>query len=354
LKKLVSLALALSFTTLSWHLVADRLTPFTSDARVKAFITPLVPEVSGKLTVIEVQNGTIVTSGTVLAKIDPSQFEIARDKATADLQQVLQDIGASSAGIVAAQAEVARAVADLENVRAQTNRVFQLEKDGVSSKAQGDTSRAELAQTESAVDAANAELSRAQAQLGPEGENNPQILRATAELAQAELDLQHTEIKAPARGGVTDISVAPGAYATAGKPILAFVDLGQIWVEAYLTENNIGNVHVGAPVELTLDAYPGRILEGKVASISGIAADSTETTPGSLTAAPRQSGWLRQPQRIPVRIVLPGYEIGDERDDLRFMINGQADVIIYTGEHPLINMLGKALIRVSALLSYAY
>lgn len=339
---------------LTLYMTADRLIPMTTDARVKAIITPLVAQVSGTIVEVQAANGTFVEAGAVLARIDPSDFTLARDQAAAELDQVLQDIGAGTAGVAAAQAEVARAASNLENVRVQSDRVFQLERDGVASAAQGDTARTDLQTAESALAAAEAELERAQAQLGPEDADNPQLRRASAALAQAELNLQRTEIVAPARGGVTDLVVAAGAFASAGRPVLTFVDIGQVWIEAYLTENNLGNVQVGDPAEIVLDMHPGRVLQGRVASISGATADSTETMPGALTAAPRRSGWLRQPQRIPVRIALPGYEVGNPEDDLRFMINGQADVIIYSGESGVMNTLGAGLIRLSSILSYAY
>ena len=339
---------------MAWYLAADRLTPMSRDARVKTIVTPLVPEVSGTLVEVTAQNGTIVAPGTVLARIDPTDFEIARDAAAADLDLALQEIGAESAGVEAAQASVARATSNLANVKVQTDRVFKLERDGIASEAQGDDARADLSAAESGLAEAKAQLEQARQQLGPEGADNPQVRRASASLAKAELDLQRTAIVAPSRGGVTDLVVASGAFASAGKPVITFVDIGQVWIEAYLTENNLGNVDVGDPAEIVLDIHPGRVLEGRVASISGATADGTETAPGSLTAAPRQSGWLREPQRIPVRIVLQGYEVGDPEDDLRLMINGQADVIVYTSDSPLLNALGRFAIRLGSVLSYAY
>ncbi len=125
-------------------------------------------------------------------------------------------------------------------------------------------------------------------------------------------------------------------------------------MEAYLTENNLGNIRKGDPAEITLDVHPGRIFHGKVVSFSSAASDETDSQPGTLSSVPKKSGWLREPKRIPVRIVLTGYDIGNPDDDVKFQINGQADVIIYTGQHPLLNIIGKILIRIAAILSYAY
>ena len=95
---------------------------------------------------------------------------------------------------------------------------------------------------ESQVAAAQADLDRAQRQLGSAGQDNPQIQAATAELKKAELALLWTELRAPARGVVVDLTIGKGTFAQAGKPLMTFGSFDEIWVEAYLTENNLGRV----------------------------------------------------------------------------------------------------------------
>ena len=89
--------LALLFIVVVWYLAADRITPFTSNARVKAIITPITPQVSGTVIEINAGNGEIVEAGTVIARIDPRQFEIQKQSAEADLERATQDVGADSA-----------------------------------------------------------------------------------------------------------------------------------------------------------------------------------------------------------------------------------------------------------------
>ncbi|WP_068116446.1 HlyD family secretion protein [Tropicimonas marinistellae] len=354
MKAAIRIVLLASVLVFMWYLAADRLTPFTSNARVKAVITPVVPQVSGALVEVPAANGEIVETGAVLARIDPRAYRTDLERARAELDAAVQSIGASSADVEAAQAAASQATADLENVRLQTARVFELERKGLMSSAQGDQARAALADAESGLARAEADLKRAREQLGPAGEDNPAIRRALAAVAQAELELEWTELVAPSAGAVSDLAVAPGAYAKAGTPIMTFVDIEDVWIEAYLTENNLGRIGIGDPVEVTLDIQPGRILQGRVESLSGAVSIGNESKPGSAAAPPRSSGWMRAPQRFPVRIVLPGYEAADPDDDVFFQINGQADIIVYTGENPVLNVLGKGLIRAMAWISYAY
>lgn len=354
MKKSVLITFSLILLTFVWYLIADRWTPYTSNGVVKAIVTPLVAEVPGTITHLPVDNGTIVHPGDLLAKIDKKTYEIARDIAQADLKQALQDVGAQSASIEAAQAKVSTAEANLENVRIQSARIFRLERVEAVSTAEVDDARTELSEAESALDQARAEMENARQQLGPAGNDNPRVQHTMAQLAKAELDLQRTEIHAPAQGGITNLVVAPGAYVAAGAPLLTFVDVGQVWVEAYLTENNLGNLHVGAPAEIALDIHPGKIFKGRVTSLYAAVSDETDSKPGSLSSAPRKSGWLRSPQRIPVRIMLDGLEVGNPEDNVRFQINGQADVIVYSGDNSLLKLMGKLLIRFNSILSYAY
>ena len=153
---------------------------------------------------------------------------------------------------------------------------------------------------------------------------------------------------------IVDLNIDEGTYAQAGQPLLTFISGEDVWVEAYLTENNLGLVSVGDHVEVVLDIHPGRILEGMVASFGGAAASGRRRKAGELPSPPSVSGWMRDPQRFPLRIRLTGYEAGNENDDVRFQQNGQADVIVYTGENWLMNSLGAAWIRLAGWLSYAY
>ncbi|SFC37392.1 HlyD family secretion protein [Tropicimonas isoalkanivorans] len=354
MKTVIRIVLLLSILVFVWYLAADRMTPFTSNARVKAVITPVVPQVSGALVEVPAANGQLVETGEVLARIDARPYRIALEAARAQLDAAVQSIGASSADVAAAQAAVSSITAELENIRLQTARVFELERKGLISVSRGDEARAALSDGESRLAGAEADLARARQQLGPEGKDNPAIRQALAAVSKAELDLEWTELVAPTAGAVSDLGVAAGAYAKAGSPIMTFVDTEDVWVEAYLTENNMGHLSVGDPVEVTLDVQPGRVLRGRVESFSGAVSIGNETQPGGLAAPPRSTGWMRAPQRFPVRIVLPGYETGDPADDVIFQFNGQADVLVYATENSILNALGWAYVRALSWLSYAY
>ncbi len=336
-----------------WYLVADRTTPYTSNARLKAIVVDVVPQVSGYVSALAATNGQVVKAGDLMARIDQRPFVLEVEQARSALQTATQNVGAGSAQVQIAQASVTQARINLDNTQVQSARYFELEKKKVVSTAEADTMRAKLAAAQSQLVGANADLERARQQLGDEGADNAQIRAAIAALGEAELHLEWTELFAPAPGTAIDLQVAEGTYAKAGQSLMSFVSFEEVWVEAYLTENNIARISVGDPAEITLDLYPGRIFKGVVSSFS-IGASVGVQAAGSLPKPPEIDGWMRDPQRFPVRIRMLGYEIGEASHDTRRMLNGQADVIVYSGDNWLMNNLGKAWIRLMSWLSYAY
>lgn len=354
MKNTIRLTALIALVLFAWYIAADRLTPFTGNARIKTVVVPIVPQVSGYVDTVAFTNERITDAGEVLATIDKRSFQFAVEEAQADVERTSQDVGASSAEVTIAESNLSRAKTDLDNVRVQTDRIFDLEDKGLVPIARGDDARSQLAAAESSLAGAEADLLRAQEELGDEGADNPQLRAAQAQLGQAQLNLEWTDLHAPTRGFVTDVVIGPGSYVKAGQPAMTFVSLEGLWVEAYLTENNISRIKPGDPVELVLDSHPGRIVKGEVTSFSGAASSGADAKAGQLQSIPRVSGWMRDPQRFPVRITLPGYEHGNEKGDLRMMVNGQVDVIVYTGSNPILNAIGAFYIRLLSYLSYLY
>ena len=109
-----------------WTLIADRLTLYTSDASVRSFVVRIVPEISGKVTEVAVQDNQIVHTGDLLFRIDPTPFGIAVERTEAKLAAAGQAVGVSTAAVDAAQAQLVEQIAERANVREQAGRVFEL------------------------------------------------------------------------------------------------------------------------------------------------------------------------------------------------------------------------------------
>ena len=345
--------LLLIILLLVWYLVADRLTPYTTSARTQAYVVAVVPDVSGYIKHIPIKKNQLAEPGQTLIQLDTRHFELAVEGAEAALAVAGQEVGASTAAVATATANLTEAQVRLDEAQKQSARLFVLEEKGIVPRAQGDQARSAVASARAKVTAARAERVRAKESLGEEGQSNPKVRLALAKLEQARLNLSHTTIKAPSKGIVGGLKVDEGAYAQAGQPLMTFIAIDDIWVEAFMTENNLGRVKAGDPVELAFDAFPGRIFRGVVKNTAWGVSTGKKTDLGDLPTAQQSGGWLREAQRFSVIIEATGYTFSDTGDHgLRH--NSQADVIIYTGDHVFWNALGKLWIRLLSLFSYAY
>jgi multidrug resistance efflux pump len=330
-----------------YSIVADRVTPYTSQATVQAYLVRVAPEVSGNIIELGVTDNAAVTAGAVLFRIDPEQYRLAVESAEAKLEAAGQSVGSSTAAVVAAQANLAKAIAERENAREQTARVFELVEKKIYAKARGDQAKATIDSAEAAVDQAEADLEKARQELGPQGADNPQIRDAMASLERAQLDLVRTTVVAPSDGAVTNLQLTLGQFLAAGQAAMTFIDTREIWINGAFRENSLENMKPGDPVEIVLDIRPGRVFSGSVESI-GFGVSSSDTDPQTgLQQIHNPSGWIRDPQPMPVRI-----EMDPESRPRGIRFGSQANVIVYTGDNIVMNALGWLWIRIVAWLTH--
>lgn len=180
-----------------YSLWSDRVTPITSIARVHSYLVRIAPEVAGNIVDVNIKNNQVVRAGDVLFKIDARNYELAVREAQANLAIAGQTIGASTAAVEVAQAKVVDALAARNNAREQAARISELASRGVLSKSERDNAIEAKSRAQASLEAAEASLVQAKQNLGPEGNNNPQILAAMARLEKAQLNLQKTSVVAP-------------------------------------------------------------------------------------------------------------------------------------------------------------
>jgi len=335
-----------------WYLVADRITPYTNQARVHALVVPIAAEVSGTVSNVAVKNNQYVSAGQELLSVDSNKYQLAVETAQANLQSARQATGASTASVDAARASVVAARAGV--VRADQDAV-RLRR--IKDEDPGAISDRRLEQAESALSVAQSQLAASQANvekaiqdLGEAGEGNSRILQAQAALEQAELDLAKTTVRAPDDGLLTDVRVDRGNFAGAGAPLMTFIGIQNIWIQADFTENNLGHIKPGDRVEIVFDSLPGDVISGRVRGTGfGVSVDSTPL--GSLPTVDNDRQWLRDAQRFPVLVEFP---LQGRDDRLNIRVGSQASVIVYTGGNWLFNFVGKVYIRVASLLTYAF
>lgn len=326
-------------------IVMERRTPSTSQAVVQAYVVQMAAEVGGRVTEISVVDNARVKAGQVLFRIDSQPYDIAIAEAEARLEEAGQAVGANTASVDSAQAQLVSARAQRDNVREQARRVMQLVERGVYARARLDEAKASLESAEAAVNKAQADLQRAQQELGPKGNDNPQFKQALAALEKARLDLVRTEVIAPADGVITNLQLAVGQVVSIGQPALTFIDSGTVWVSAAFKENSLEHVQANDSAELVFDLLPGRVFKGRVESVGwGVAQEGSSNS--ALPSVRNQSGWVRDPQRFPVRLLV------DEPHPTGPRYGSQVTVVIYSDDNPVTNALGALLARLGAWLNY--
>ena len=345
--------LTLIIASLAWYFVSDRLTPYTSQARVQAFVVPVAAEVSGRVLKVYVKNNDEVQPGQPLFDIDPTQYRIALERSRSDYEAVRLSVNASTASVAAARASLQAAVASRVYAQQDATRLEQIyaEDPGALSVRRVQSAQASRDTAQSQEKKAEADLRRAQETAGERGEKNAQLLSARAAIEKAELDLKRTRVVAPARGSVTDLRTDAGQFAQAGAPAMTLIAMHDLWISADMTENNLGNVKPGDKVAILLDVMPGEVLKGRVRSVGTGISPGKQAQPGALPEIENSRDWLRQAQRFPVAVEFDP----SERERLRGVrIGGQADVLIYTGDHGLMNWLAGVFISLMSYLSYLY
>ena len=352
-KKGVRWIVLLIVLSLVWYLMADRLTPYTQQARVQAFVVPVAPEVSGRVTQVYVRNNQDVKAGTILFEVDPEHYRIAVDRARADLESTRRQIGAGTAGIDSARASLRAAQANELRARQDSERLERLyrEDTGTISLRRLEVARASLEQATSQVAAARAEVQRAREQEGGSEEDNAKLRSAATALEKAELDLANTRVRARSAGLITDLRTDAGQFAAAGSPVMTLIAIHDIWISAEMTENNLGNVDVGTPVAIALDARPGKLFDGRVRSVGYGISVGLNTPPGSLPTVQNSRDWLRPAQRFPVIVEFAPGELATLRG---IRVGGQAEVMAFPSQGNPLNLLGRLFLHLMSWLSYAY
>ena len=349
--RIVRVTLAILLVLFVYHLFADRITPYTSQATIGTFLVQIAPQVSGQVVAVDVRDNQQVKKGQVLFRIDPLPFQIAQRSAEANLAVAVQGADSAEADVRVAEAAQRFQAVDL----AASQQLGKIVVDLTAKRALAETSairaRADIAKTKASLSRAEAEAQRARVRLGQTGKDNAQVRQALAAAEQARLDLDNSTVVAPADGAVTNLRLAPGQFASVGQPVLSFLAGGPRWVSAAMRENQLGNIAAGNRVYVVFDDYPGRVFRARVESVGWGIAQGGEAPTGQLPDISAPSGWLREPQRFPVRIVLePPADASEALPPGRS--GALANVIVLTREHSLMNPLAWLWIWVIAKLSY--
>ncbi|MGY4626337.1 HlyD family secretion protein [Bradyrhizobium sp. USDA 4486] len=285
----------------------------TDDAFVAARSFSVASKVGGYVTDVPVTDNQHVDAGDLLAKIDERDYRIAVDQATAQVEVSKANIANVEAQIVSQEEQIKQAQAQLEQAQAQLqfaqeefDRAENLVEKGAGTVQRQQQTRSDLqaqrANTErakTAVTTAQAGIKTLQAQL--QGAK-AQLEQSQAQLDHAKLNLQYTSVVAAQSGRVVRLSGGKGTFVTAGQSLMMFVP-DEVWIVANYKETQLNDMRPGQPVEIRIDAYPGRKLTGHVDSVQ----PGSGTAFSLLPAENATGNYVKVVQRVPVKIVVDSW-----------------------------------------------
>jgi membrane fusion protein (multidrug efflux system) len=275
----------------------------TDDAYVEADKVGVSTDVSGIVKEIDVGDNQEVGAGQVLFRMDDLPFRLALERAEAQVGIVRNDLNALKASYRDMEAQIKQAQNDIEYYDREFHRQQDLAAKNVASQQTFDTARRNFQNAQQKLASLDQQLAAIAANLnGDPGipvEQHPRYRDAVAQRDEAARQLEHTVVKSPFAGIVTNVpSIAPGKYLQASMTAFYLVATDHLWVDSNPKETELTYVRPGQGVTVTVDTYPDVEWHGTVESISPAAAQEFSLLPAQNTSG----NWVKVVQRIPMRV----------------------------------------------------
>jgi len=283
----------------------------TDDAFIDGHIVEISPRVAAQVIAVHIDDNSEVRKGDVLVELDPRDFNVALEKAGAQLLQARAQVKQAEAGAAQAGAQLAQAKAEFAQRNAQfqianidfqrNSSLYQKDMRAVSkqdvdtTQTSMDAARATLDASSANVEAMQAAVDSARAQAGA-AEASVKVAQTAVD--DANLQLSYTRIVAPEAGRITRKNVEAGNYVQQAQTLFAIVS-HNVWVTANFKETQLARMKVGQKVSIRVDAFPKRELRAHV--------ESMQLGSGSrfslLPAENATGNYVKVVQRVPVKIV---------------------------------------------------
>jgi multidrug resistance efflux pump len=310
---------------IAYYALSEVYTPLTTEAYVQAYVVQIAPQVGEKVVRVHVREGDRVKAGALLFELDTALFKQNVAALDAKLVEVEHQVKQLDADLAAARADHERLVAEAEYaalVYRQEQAIFKTE--STTERRYREAVQKDKA-TQAAVRQSASIVQRIQDALSARisGEN-AMVAQVKAQLAEARLKLDYTQVHAPCDGLITDLQLRDGAYVHTGQAVMTLIDTAHWLVIANFRESSLAHLHEGQPANVALRGLPGQVLEGRISSIGWGVSQGQGIPSGQLPDVKIPTSWVPPAQRFQVRLTL------DNPETVPLRVGMTGSVAVYT------------------------
>ena len=327
--------------------------PFTPDARILFYTTPIFSTVIGRVVEVPITPNVPIRKGDVLFRLDPAPFQDTVDQKKAQLAQSKQNVQMLKAAVSQAEGEEKEAEAARDRAKQAYDRYAVANEDARRrqspppfSDLQEANEKASYLESEAKLSAAKAAAERARLAFESSiNGGNTDVARVEAELRHAEFELTQATIRAPTDGFATQLFLKPGMAAMPMpiRPVMVFVHTDQTLFAASFPQNVIQRIDAGNAVEIAFDGVPGRVFGGKISRVIDSVAQGQLQPSGDLV--------LPEQRQSPGKIVAI-IDVVDDYSGFRLPPGSTAQVAVYTDHWSELAVVRKILLRMKSWMNY--
>lgn len=330
-----------------YYVVADRFTPFTSDAYVQAYVVQVAPQVGGQVVKVHVKEGDSVAKGDLLFELDPRPFEHKVANLQAAVVEAAHEIKELKSRLEASKAAERQLSAEADYAREvykQEEEIYR--KESTTERKYLDAIQKHKASI-AALDRSTRESQSIEEVLAAKiGTEHAMVAKAKASLAEAELNLAYSRVFAPCSGVITNLQLREGAYAHVGQAVLTVIDTSEYLIVANFREISLQKMAVGQPALIGLQGMPGHLWTGSVRYIGSGVGQGQGIPSGNLPEVKNETHWIPPAQRFQVRVAL------DEPHDIPLRVGMTASASVYVEPDHGLNKLTRFLHQIVSWLYF--
>ena len=339
--------IAMIVLIVAYYVVADRYTPFTSDAFVQAYVVQVAPQVGGQVIRVHVSEGDTVAKGDLLFELDPRPFEHKVALLEAAVVDVEHRVKQLTAQLKAAKAEERQLAAEADyarEVHRQEEEIYR--KESTTERKYLDAVQ-KFKATEAALEkAVRTSQSIEEVLAAHVGTEHAMVAKAKAELAEAELNLSYAKVFAPCSGVITNLQLREGAYSHVGQAVLTLIDTSEFLIVANFREICLQKMEVGQPALIGLQGIPGKLWPAHVRTMGSGVGQGQGIPSGMLPDIKNETRWIPPAQRFQVRLAL------DDPKAMELRVGMTASASVYVEPNRRLNKLTRFVHRIVSWLYY--